>query len=87
MKRRQYRDCIAFPNTRIFSSAHKIGRGEFAGYYRGRVVTSERNGYGWGKDCNSSFDSDVIRLTRADALADALAAMNEAAQSGYVPPF
>jgi hypothetical protein len=46
---------------------------------------SERNG--WRKDCNSSFDGAAHRLTRADALADSLAAMNEAAQSGYVPPF
>ena len=85
MKGGQYRECVAFPNARIFSSARKIGRGEFAGYYRGRIVTSERNG--WGKDYNSTFDSDRIRLTRADALADALAAMNEAAQYGYVPVF
>lgn len=85
MKGAQYLDCAAFPNTRIFASAHKIGRGEFAGYYRGRVVTIERNG--WGRDYKSTFNSAVVRLTRADALADSVAAMNEAAQSGYVPAF
>jgi hypothetical protein len=78
-------DCQPFPNTRIFASARKIGRGAMAGCYLGRVETSEVNG--WGKAYISRFTSQCFRTSRADALADATRAMNEAALSGYVPPF
>lgn len=85
MENTSFMDCQPFPNTRIFASARKVGRGQFAGYYQGRVATSEVNG--WGKAHVSSFASQCYRTSRADALADATRAMNEAALSGYVPSF
>lgn len=77
--------CKPFPNTTIHASARRIGRGEFAGFYRATIRTVEHGAW---RPYVSRFRSDCIRTSRADAMADAIAAMNEAAATGYVPsPF
>jgi hypothetical protein len=79
------KQCERFPNTWIHASARRIGRGEFAGQYRATIRTIE---YGAWRPYVSRFSCQIVRTSRADAMADALAAMNEAAASGYVPaPF
>lgn len=80
-------DCKPFPNTRIHWTARKVGRGPFAGSYRGVVTTVESNNWSPASWTRGRFVSDCHRATRADAMADAAKAAQEAASTGYVPSF
>lgn len=77
--------CTPFPNATVHYGARRIGRGEFAGHYRGFVRTVERSA--WLTPCVSTFVSEAVRTTRDDALSDAKTAATAAAATGYVPAF
>lgn len=82
-----YLDCDPFPNTRVFWSTRKVGRGPLAGSYVGVVRTVESNNWSPASWTRARFVSTVNRATRADALADAETAAREVARTGYVPAF
>jgi hypothetical protein len=69
-----------FPNATISWGCRKAGQG-----FRGYVRTVERSG--WLTPCVWSVRSKVVRVSRADALADAERAAVVAAETGYVPEF
>ena len=75
--------CEPFPNTMVFASARKIGRGAKAGSYRAIVRTVERSA--WTAPCVSTFKSFAAFVNRCDALEIAADAAREAAATGYVP--
>lgn len=77
--------CEPFQNTTIHASARRIGRGPLAGAYRGYIRTVERSA--WLTPCRNTYASAIARPTRELALADADAAAQEAARTGYVPAF
>lgn len=72
--------CEKFPNTIILAGARKVRHGG----YRGQVRTVECSAW---RDCVSVFKSDCERVTRTDAMADAVKAAQEAVKAGYVPAF
>lgn len=78
--------CAKYPNTVIYAGARKIGQGEFAGAYRAIIRTVETSA--WTRPHVSRFRCDVVRTSRADAMADAMAGQEAAVSTGYVPaPF
>jgi len=72
--------CKPFPNMTVTHGARKTRDG-----YRGYVTCIEWSA--WTKPCCYSKRSDVIRLTRDDALTDAAQAASAAIETGYVPTF
>ncbi len=77
--------CAPFPNATVFASARKISRGSLAGGYRARVATVERSA--WTAPCCYSKRSAGAFVTKADAMAAAIKAAEEAAATGFVPDF
>lgn len=77
-------DCEPFPNARIFWRARKVAG---VNAWRGVVESVEANAWSPASWPRHRYMSDVARLTRADALADAKAAAREAARTGFVPSF
>jgi hypothetical protein len=79
-----YLDCEPAPAVRIFWRARKVAG---VNAYRGVVETVEATAWSPASWPRGRFVSDVARVTRADAMADAEAAAREAARTGFVPTF
>ncbi len=79
-----YLDCEPAPAVRIFWRARKVAG---VNAYRGVVETVEATAWAPASWPRGRFVSDVARVTRADAMADAEAAAREAARTGFVPTF
>jgi hypothetical protein len=72
--------CKRFSNTSVVFGARKYREG-----YRGHVTCIEFSA--WTTPCRYTKHSEIVRLSRADALLDAERAASGAVETGYIPAF